>query len=348
MSLSKFEQHTIFSVNLLGNMIECNRCLLEGSGGKHKKRVDRMDMASKFMFKNELVLAKNNKKPEQTNVQIAMLDFFNIKTYVLQMIDENILPKCQKNEFSRFGKTEPAKKVKNDQLTYWVNSGQVAYSVAMGVVQEIAKELRVIFPDECARGDIFIMLKGGVMFGQSLQNRIKLFGEDPDADKLIKLFKQGDNDTSVMINPEMKNANVIQTIVNDIVRRVLEEQALNFTFGSAKWSTIEASLDSKSQPIIGCFESRGDINIVDDGLFRKKLSFKKCVNRPVYVSSNKLEFSNNTSVVKFMLHRLKIAFLSCDNERLSAELLDVSINDIDSYDAIDIYKQYKECGIIPE
>jgi hypothetical protein len=338
---TKFLNWLLFTTNLVDNIVEGLKCLITNPGTKNIKRIHRIDICNSYLLPDERKKVDDYK----TNTNIYKKTFntyiFTLKSQIITMADKILT--YEKNSVCRYGDIDPIKKEKNNSLTQWVNSGQVSYQIVMEIAFTISRRVRDVFPDECKRGDIFLMLKGGVVWGQSLQDRMIDFDQKIPTEEINRVFKSGDNDTGLLINPLMPNAKNVYYLLNDIVRDTLEKEVLKYGFDSPNWKKIQDSLDSSNQPIIGVFKPRSNIEITT-GFLRKTIKTSPTV-LPVYVSSNEIEFVTN-NVIKFYLHRMKISFVSVDNEQLSAELFDISITDPDSESALYEFQKYHK-SVIP-
>jgi hypothetical protein len=340
MNNSKFHNCLLFTTALVDNVLEGLKCLLTNPGSKNVKRIHRIDMCNAYLYDHELKKVNCYKSCTTLDKKSFNTHMFDLKFQSIKLINK-ILPH-EKNYISRYGDIDSIKKEKNNLLTHWVNSGQVSYQLVMEIAFTISRRVRDVFPKECNRGDIFLMLKGGVVWGKSLQDRMMDFEQRISTSEINSLFKSGDNDTGLMINPQLPNAKNIYHLLNEIVRNTLEEEVLKYGFDSLNWKKITDSLDSNKQPIVGVFESRSNINITT-GFLQKEIKTVP-TTLPVYVSSNEVEFAT-FNVIKFYLHRMKIAFISHTKEKLSAELFDVSVMNPDSETSLYEFQKYHKIVI---
>jgi hypothetical protein len=332
----------LFYTTTLGfNVIEGKRCLgLDNS--KQAKRENRIILSEPYLSIDEKKRFNEYVPDTISLVTKIKCGLFDVRQMTLNLL-VNILPSVP-NIVGRYGDTDPEIKSYNNALTKWINNSQVSYLISMNTIVAVAKAIKKTFPEHVRNKDIFLVLKGGCVWGDSLLERVGSAGLIIEG--VRALFKSGDNDTGIYINPSLSFSKNIYVIVQDIVHNTLIEEADKYSIGSDRWNSIEKSLDTE-MPFPCVFEERSDIVVEKKDLLFKEIKQEKVHNRYVYVSRNDLEFVNGGSIVSFALIRLKIALRCCrTGRRLSAELVDVSVSDPEEDFMQDTFDNYRR-SIIP-
>jgi len=341
------ENAVVFTTTLLDNCLESERCVQTGGDpAKSEKRKTRKNVSAVFLNEDEAKTLREFRVKKASISVRFMITLFNIMALTLGGVSE-VLPVVP-GMIGRYGNVDQECREKNAKLTKWVNRGQVSYLISMKTVAAVSIAIRNEYPELVRNNDIFIVLKGGCVWGDSLLERVGETGSSIDG--VAELFKSGDNDTGVYINPLLNDVENIYARVQDIVHDTLQAEALLYGIGGERWTAIESSLESSTMPFACVLEERADVNIIDAGIFRKQILTTPVQGRYVYVSRNNLDFATSDEVVSFALLRLKIAFtgytVTGESEQLSAELVDVAVSNPMAGGAINTFNKYRSI-IVP-
>lgn len=199
-----------------------------------------------------------------------------------------------------------------------------AYEGTFITLNKIKSRLIAIYPDLCANGDIYILLKGGV--AASLLLREGMEEKKQDTSSLFNLFQRGDNDIGIYINPKLSPAEFrsVFDVVNCIVQDAMLEDRPQYTPEGTFGKMILDCARTEEFPHGWELATDRDIYLEKKGEWGMEITQGGEPHGVRYSVNHQLEFVANHSFVSFTLHRLKMVF-TVGGKIATGEILDIAI-----------------------
>lgn len=356
------------SISILASIKDILSCLCDSSpNGKIVKRLTRLNVLNQAVSlaskKNLLMEIEQDMhdalfvryQEEEDNIRQKAMDENNAVHFSMEDLQEfNIVTSYLYSEgrtIKFFAKSDPdpndPRKILEKSLTDAVNEDITIYRYGCEILSVIEKkisqheQLKHLYDAH----KIVVELKGGVAQKLSLNHYIDNvlvgFGKYKQTDSEIVTLKKnatiaygpGDNDTTILIDPDIDEFNQVHKIVVTLIENVLNEYSQSIAPDGCRSSWLNRifrikNIQCRGNNIVVVRSKKRPFQIHDNNVCIYKISDRNPLY--VYPSVNKsLHFLNSQAgggITSFVLLRLKACFKSEDFcGPASAEILDISV-----------------------